>query len=329
MLILGIETSCDETAAAVIRNGKSVLSSCVSSSIDLHRKFGGIVPEIASRFHIEYIMPVTLNAIRKARLKFSDIDLICVTNTPGLLGSLLVGVSFAKALSFGLKKPLLGVNHINAHMFAPFLKSGSFIFPFIGLVVSGGHTSLALVRDFDKIKFIGKTRDDAVGEAYDKVGKILNLPYPGGPEIDKLAKNITHSPYKLKCAQFENSFDFSFSGIKTNVLYTWEKVKIKNEKAKTQIAHAFQNEVVETLVAKTISACKKFKVSKLSVGGGVACNSYLRRRLQDEGRNENIDVFMADKHLCLDNAAMIAALGYHLYKKGKRSPATLGARATL
>jgi len=329
MLTLGIETSCDETAAAVLKNTNTVLSSCVSSSIHLHQKFGGIVPEIASRFHLEYIIPVTKQAVKKASVKFKDIDLICVTSNPGLLGSLLVGVSFAKALSLALNKPILGINHINAHLFAPFLNTHKIKFPFIGLVVSGGHSSLAIVRDFNKIKIIGETRDDAAGEAYDKVAKILSLSYPGGPVIDELACSISDSPFKFRCAQLEDSFDFSFSGIKTNVLYTWEKLKTRNKKAKAQIAHSFQKEAVETLVKKAIAACKKFRIMTISIGGGVACNSYLRKRLLEEGSKEAIKVMIAEKHLCLDNAAMIAALGCHLYKKGKRSNHNLTASATL
>ncbi len=328
MIVLGIETSCDETAAAVLKDGKKVLSSCVSSSIHMHRKFGGIVPEIASRFHLEYIAPVTKKALKKANLGLSDIDLICVTHTPGLMGSLLVGVSFAKALSFGLKKPILGINHIKAHLFAPFLEKGSFSFPFIGLVASGGHSSLALVLDFDKIEIIGRTRDDAAGEAYDKVAKMLELPYPGGPVIDKLAQSINASPYSFKCAQFKNSFDFSFSGIKTSVLYAWKKIKKKDKKTKAQIAYAFQSEVVESLTRQSIAACKKFKIKTLSIGGGVACNSYLRQRLGEEGKKEKIKVLIASPALCLDNAAMIAALGTQLYKKGERSDLTLTATAS-
>lgn len=328
MLTLGIETSCDETAAAVIENGHTVLSSCVSSSIHMHRKFGGIVPEIASRFHLEYITPIVENALKKANVKLSDIDLVAATHAPGLVGSLLVGLSFAKALSLAIDKPFLGVNHINAHMFAPFIQEKKFEFPFIGLIVSGGHTSLAKVQDFDQIKIIGNTRDDAAGEAYDKVAKLLELPYPGGPQIDKLASSISASPFNLKCALLENSFDFSFSGIKTDVLYTWNRTKLKNKKTKTQIAHAFQKQVVAILVAKSIAACKKYKIDILSVGGGVACNSFLRTSLQTAGKQAKIRVLISDIHLCLDNAAMIGVLGYHLFKKGKRSEYSLNASAS-
>ncbi|MFH2137931.1 MAG: tRNA (adenosine(37)-N6)-threonylcarbamoyltransferase complex transferase subunit TsaD [Candidatus Omnitrophota bacterium] len=329
MLTLGIETSCDETAAAVIENGNTVLSSSVSSSVHLHSKFGGIVPEIASRFHLEYIMPVVKTALKKAKVKISDISLIAVTYTPGLVGSLLVGISFAKALSFSSKIPLIGVNHINAHLFSPFLKEKNFTFPFIGLVVSGGHTSLAYVRDFDKIKFVGRTRDDAAGEAFDKAAKILGLGYPGGPAIDKLSRQVSDSPFKLNCAQLKDTLDFSFSGIKTDVLYKSQKLKVKSPKEKAQLAYSFQQEVINSLVSKSIAACKKLKVNTLSVGGGVACNNLLRETLWAQAKKENIKVLLAEPQFCVDNAAMIGVLGYHLYKKGKKSNYKLTAQATV
>jgi N6-L-threonylcarbamoyladenine synthase len=328
MITLGIETSCDETAAAVVKNGADVLSSCVSSSVHLHRRFGGIVPEIASRFHLEYIVPVTTAALEQARLPLSAINLVAVTNTPGLVGSLLVGVSFAKALSFGLGKPLLGVNHINAHLFSPFRGKKKVTFPFIGLVVSGGHTSLAIVRNFKSIRVIGQTRDDAAGEAFDKAAKIIGLPYPGGPEIDTIAKTVAESPFHLNCARLENSFDFSFSGIKTDVLYTWQKLKTRTHKTKAHIAHAFQKEVISTIVRKSIAACKHHNIRLLCVGGGVACNSFLREQILEQGNKAGITVLLPEKKFSLDNAAMIAGLGYHLYKKGLRSTYTLVAEAT-
>ena len=346
MLTLGIETSCDETAAAIVKDGKTVLSSQVSSSVDLHSKFGGIIPEIASRFHLEYIMPVTNQALKKANVKLSDIDLIAVTSAPGLVGSLLVGVSFAKTLSFALKKPLIGVNHINSHLFASFLQAdkksnkhiADFKFPFMGLVVSGGHTSLAYIKDFDKIKFIGNTRDDAAGEAFDKVAKILELGYPGGPAIDNLSQSVKDSPFKFNCAQLKNTFDFSFSGIKTEVLYTTQKLQKKNHhspltthyspKEKAQIAFSFQNAVVETIVNKSIAACKKFKVNTLCVGGGVACNSLLRQKLKEAGLRENIEILLSPTAFCIDNAAMIAVLGANLHKKGYSSNLRLTPKAT-
>ncbi|MBI4846114.1 MAG: tRNA (adenosine(37)-N6)-threonylcarbamoyltransferase complex transferase subunit TsaD [Candidatus Omnitrophica bacterium] len=327
MITLGIETSCDETAAAVIKNGSTILSSSVSSSIHLHRKFGGIVPEIACRYHLEYIVPVTKTALQKANITFKDIDLIAITYAPGLVGSLLVGVSFGKALSFALQKPLIGVNHTTAHLFAAFSKKKKIHFPFIGLVVSGGHTSIACVHDFDNIKIIGKTRDDASGEAFDKVAKILGLKYPGGPEIDKLAKPLDKSSYKFSCAPLNNSLDFSFSGIKTEVLYTCQKLKTKNRKTKAEIAYAFQKAVVDTIVSKSIRACKKENISLLTIGGGVACNSYLRNQITAEAKKEKIELLIADTAYCLDNAAMIGTLGYHLYKKGFRSDYSLNASA--
>ncbi len=326
MLTIGIESSCDETSAAVVENGEKVLSCEVSSSVHLHSKFGGIIPEIASRYHLEYISEVTQSALKKAGLTFRDVDLVAATCRPGLLGSLLVGLSFAKGLSFALKKPFIGVNHIEAHLFSPFLGKG-FVFPFIGLVVSGGHTSLARVNDFDKIRFFGHTRDDAAGEAFDKVAKILELGYPGGPVIDRLARTVTDSPFKFNCARLPGSFDFSYSGIKTDVLYTVQKLGRITKKTKAQIAHSFQTAAIDILVKKSILACKKFRIETLSAGGGVACNSYLRKRLEEESRKENIRFVYAEPKLCLDNAAMIAALGTSLYKKGFVSPYTLSAEA--
>ncbi len=324
---LGIESSCDETAAAVVKDGKTVLSSAVSSSVHIHSKFGGVVPEIASRFHREYINAVTANAVKKAGLSLKDIGLIAATYAPGLVGSLLVGLSYAKGLSLGLGKPFVGVNHIHGHLFSSFLSEKKFSFPFIGLVVSGGHTSLALVRGFNKIEIIGKTKDDAAGEAYDKVAKILNLGYPGGPIIDRLAQSATDTPFKFRCAQLENSFDFSFSGIKTEVLYKAQKLKIKSNKQKAQISKAFQEAVVKTIVSKSIAACKKFRVKILSVGGGVACNSFLRQMLKEEGAREGILVLLSKNRFCLDNAAMIAAVGYHIYRKNGPSDYYLSASA--
>lgn len=328
MLTLGIETSCDETAAAVVENGRKILSSCISSSIQLHSKFGGIVPEIASRFHLEYIMPVAQAAFKKAGIKLADIDLIAVTYTPGLVGSLLVGLSFAKALSFALNKPYVGINHIHAHMFSAFLEKQSFRFPFIGLVVSGGHTTLAYVSDFNKIKIIGQTRDDAAGEAFDKVAKILELGYPGGPQIDRLAQTINASPYKFSCARLEDTLDFSFSGIKTDVLYTVQKLKKKSKLIKAQIAYSFQKEVIDIIAAKTIAAGNRFHVNILSVGGGVACNRYLRQKLSELGTREKAKVLLSKPEFCIDNGAMIASLGYFLYKKGARSKYSLTAVST-
>ncbi|MCM8812791.1 MAG: tRNA (adenosine(37)-N6)-threonylcarbamoyltransferase complex transferase subunit TsaD [Candidatus Omnitrophica bacterium] len=327
MITLGIETSCDETAAAVMC-GAAIRASTVSSSVHRHEQFGGIIPEIASRYHLSFIVGVTKTALEQAGTTLSQIDLIAVTQRPGLLGSLLVGVSFAKALSYALRKPLIAVNHIKAHLFSPFLACRRMPFPFIGLVVSGGHTSLALVRDFDRIRFLGKTRDDAAGESFDKVAKMLGLPYPGGPVIDRLAQTVASSPFNFHCAPLKDSFDFSFSGIKTQVLYTLQALPNISAPVQTEISYAFQKAVVDSLVEKSIGACRRYKVRRLAVGGGVACNSALRRRLQERCAGEKINLHLPPAAYCVDNAAMIAFLGYHLFRRGKRADLYLNALPT-
>ena len=328
MYTLGIETSCDETAGAVLKNGTTVCASTVSSSINLHRKFGGIIPEIASRFHLEYINPVIEEALKKAQLSLADIKLIAVTCRPGLIGSLLVGLSFAKTLSLGRGIPFIGVNHIHAHLFAPFLNQPRLRFPFIGLIVSGGHTSLMHVKDVTSIRVIGQTRDDACGEAYDKVAKLLGLGYPGGPEIDALAQTVSETPFRFTCGRIKDSFDFSFSGIKTAVMYTIRDRPRLTKKSKAEICLAFQKEVIAALVEKSITACLQHRVSILSLGGGVACNSHLRAQFIRACAAQNITLLLSPPAFCQDNAAMIAALGYHLYRKGKRSAYSLNANAS-
>ena len=318
MIVLGIETSCDETSVSIVRNGKDILSNVVYSSIRFHKKYGGVIPEIASRVHSEVIDQVTRKALLDAHLKFKDIDLIAVTKGPGLVGSLLTGISFAKALSLGLNRPLIGVDHLQAHLYANFLNNNFKKNPFIGLVISGGHTSIFFVKNWLDFKLLGLTLDDAVGEAFDKVAKILKLGYPGGPIIERLAKESSgRGKIKFSCADFKDNFDFSFSGIKTDVLY-----KIKNQKSKiknSDICFAFQKAVTDIIVKKATIACIKKNTNILLVGGGVAANSYLRNELIKESKKHNIKVFFPDKSLCLDNAAMIAGLGYQLYKKGLRS----------
>lgn len=318
MIVLGIETSCDETAASVVKDGRKILSNVVSSSLALHKEFGGIIPEIASRAHLETINFVVKKALEKAGKKLKDINLIAVTSNPGLIGSLLVGLSFAKALSFAIKKPLLEVNHICAHLYACFLGKGSPSLPFIGLVVSGGHTNLFLVRDFSSFKTLGTTLDDAAGEAFDKVAKILNLGFPGGPIIDKLSKNIKEYKIKFSYSQLPGSFNFSFSGLKTAVLYFVRKHHSSKDISKADIAASFQEAVVKNLIEKSIFACKRKKINRLVVGGGVASNSRLRESLLSQAGAQGIKVYFPEKHLCLDNAAMVAGLGYRIYKKGGR-----------
>lgn len=321
MLTLGIETSCDETAVSVVKDKSAILSNAVSSSVHLHREFGGIVPEIASRCHVEFVGYVLKKALREAAVKYSDINLIAVTQGPGLVGALLVGISFAKALSLAWDIPFVGVNHIQAHIYATIMGSKP-KFPFIGLVLSGGHTNIFFVRDFNCLQLLGKTRDDAVGEAFDKVAKILKLGYPGGPAIEKLAgkgniKNIT-----FPRANLGNSLDFSFSGLKTSVLYYTKK----RPQAKTaDVAASFQEAAVDMVVDKVLLASRNNRVKRIVVGGGVSKNKRLRSKLKKEATRRGIKVFFPKDALCLDNAAMIAGLGYQLARGGVSSDLALTA----
>ncbi len=328
MYILGIETSCDETAASVVKDGKSILSNVVATSLKEHSKYGGIIPEIASRRQIELISAVVQKSLEDAGIALSDIDALAVTQSPGLIGSLLVGVSYARALSFALRKPLVNVDHIQAHLYANFLtplkpaspKNPRPKLPAIGLVVSGGHSSLFELRDFTEFKLLGQTRDDAAGEAFDKVARILGLGYPGGPVIDRLAKKGVNNGIRFQSAELPGTFDFSFSGIKTAVLYYQKNNQGKPDYRVEKIAYAFQKSVVEILVKKSIEACKKKNVRTLLMGGGVAANSYLREKALQEAKAVKIQAFFPPLVLCLDNAAMIAGLGYHrlLEKKSNK-----------
>lgn len=324
MFSLGIETSCDETSVAVVKDGRFVLSNIIASSLKEHRKYQGIIPEIAFRAHIESITITARKSLEAPGKKLSDIDLICVTQSPGLIGSLLVGISFAKALSLALQKPLIGVNHLEAHLYASFL-SGADVkdrpripaLPFVGLVVSGGHTNLFLVeRDF-RFKQLSSTADDAAGEAFDKVARILGLGYPGGPVIERLARKGNIKNFSFSC-QGPGDLGFSFSGIKTAVLYKVHSLQ-SIVHSKRDLAASFQKAVVEALLEKSFLACRRKKIKTLVVGGGVAANSYLRNKFQEEAAARNIKVYFPGPGLTLDNAAMIAGLGYQLFKRGKRS----------
>lgn len=315
MISLGIETSCDETSASLVENGRVILSNVIASSLKLHRKHQGIIPEIASRAHIECISLVVEQALKEAGRKIIDIDLICVTKGPGLIGSLLVGVSFARGLSYALKKPLIGVDHLEAHLYASFLSDKPAL-PSIGLVVSGGHTSLFLVKKGFTFKTLGATVDDAAGEAFDKVAKLLGLGYPGGPAIERIAKGGNPKAVKLSCMG-PGGLDFSFSGIKTAVLYKSQAAGRKPRVA--DMAASFQRAVIEALVEKSFLACRRNKINTLIIGGGVAANNYLRNRFNQEADLRNIKVYFPAPALSLDNAAMIAGLGCQLYKYGKRS----------
>ncbi len=324
MLVLGIETSCDETSVSVVENGRKVLSNVVSSSVRLHQKYGGIIPEIAFRKQLETIAPVAESALRDAGIDLGDIGLISVTDNPGLLGSLVVGISFAKALSLAAEIPLLGVNHLHSHIFAGFLEEKKPRFPFTALIVSGGHTSLYYVRDFDRIELAGSTKDDACGEAFDKVAKILRQGYPGGPVIEQLSRRGDPRRVRFNCLNSKEPYNFSFSGIKTAVLYHVDKHAQKGALSGKSAfvcdtAAAFQDAVIEALVVKSLAACKAYKTGSLVIGGGVAANGRLRAVFAREGKVRGIGVFFPSLAYCMDNAAMVACLGYHLYKKGHTS----------
>ncbi|RKY32277.1 MAG: tRNA (adenosine(37)-N6)-threonylcarbamoyltransferase complex transferase subunit TsaD [Candidatus Omnitrophota bacterium] len=334
MIVLGIETSCDETASSVVKNGKDILSNEVSSSLNFHKKYGGIVPEIAFRKQLETIAAVTDCALKEAGLKIKDIDLISVTNAPGLLGSLLVGISFAKALSLNLGIPLVGVNHLHGHIYANFLEKDLSL-PAVSLIVSGGHTSLFYLKDFKNIQTLGTTFDDACGEAFDKVAKILNLGYPGGPIIERLAKRGSPK-IKFSCSNPKKPLDFSFSGIKTAVLYYARKhlagsrhYSASSSEGQSQLIYdvcaSFQEAAINTLIEKSFLACKLKKSKKLLIGGGVAANSRLRERFRAAADSDEIKVFFPQRRFCLDNAAMVAGIGYALFKKGRHSDLYLSA----
>jgi N6-L-threonylcarbamoyladenine synthase len=340
MLTLGIETSCDETGASVVKDDRVILSNTVASSLEFHKRYGGVVPEIATRYHVEVINYVVKDSLKKSRAGLEDIDLIAVTRGPGLVGALLVGVSFAKALSYSLDIPLIGVNHLWAHLYSGLIEKPEIRFPFIGLVVSGGHTSLVFCENACKFKLLGQTRDDAAGEAFDKAAKVMGLGYPGGPAIEKAARQGDPCAIKFAPAYLgENSYDFSFSGIKTAVLYYVKKhLPPKNRRAGADkkdyrlvrdIAAGFQKAVVDCLTAKAINACRARGVNTLVVGGGVSANMLLRQELTREGRASGIDVIFPSFELSLDNAAMVAAMGHRLFKAGARPVSGLSAEPGL
>ncbi len=318
MYVLGIETSCDETSAAVVKDGKTVLSNVVSSSLDFHAKYGGVVPEIASRKQLEVISQVTDRALKNSAIKRKDISLVSVASHPGLFGSLAVGIAFGRALSLGLNVPLVEVDHIYSHIYANFLSEKNIQLPFVALVVSGGHTSLFYVKSFAKIKLLGATQDDAAGEAFDKVAKILGLGYPGGPLIEKLAVKGNPRKIRFRCSGTKKPFNFSFSGIKTAVLYYMKNSQppTPNSKLKSDVAASFQEAVINSLIEKSLAVCKVKRVKTLLIGGGVAANNRLREEFSASAKAYGIRVLFPAKQLCMDNAAMVAGLGYKLFKQG-------------
>ncbi len=323
--ILAIETSCDETAAAVVVNGRKVLSNVISSQIDTHKKFGGVVPEVASRKHIEKIDIVIDEALEEANCTFEDIDAIAVTYGPGLVGALLVGVAQAKALAFALDKPLIGVHHIEGHIAANYIENKAFEPPFLCLVVSGGHTHLVHVKKYDEFTIIGKTRDDAIGEAFDKVARSIGLGYPGGPKIDRLAPEGDATYIDFPKAKVEG-YDFSFSGVKSAVLNYLNQCKMKNEEIiPKHIAASFQHAVVEAVVEKTFLAADALNIEKVAIAGGVAANSKLRERMRQECAVRNIQLQYPSPILCTDNAAMIGAAAYYDFINGRKDGMDLNA----
>jgi N6-L-threonylcarbamoyladenine synthase len=334
MRVLAIETSCDDTGAAVILDGRKILSNVVSSQVPIHQKYGGVVPELASRRHVESIVPIVKEALEMAELTLSEIDGIAVTQGPGLVGSLLVGLSFAKSLSFATGLPLVGVNHIEAHLSAIFLEEKPPRFPFIGLVVSGGHTSLFRVDGFGKYRRLGQTRDDAAGEAFDKVAKLLGLGYPGGPIIDELSKMGNPKAIRFPRASLgKNSFDFSFSGIKTAVVNY-----VKSHPAASEgyseahipdIVASFQEAVVEVLVKKTLQAAQHEQLKRIVLSGGVAANRLLREKIKEEASRQKLRVYIPSPFFCTDNAAMVGVVGYEYLKRGIRADLSLNAFSNL
>lgn len=325
--ILAIESSCDETAAAVIENGRKILSNVIYSQIDLHTVYGGVVPEIASRKHIEKISQVVQKALDDAGKQMADIDAVAVTYGPGLVGALLVGVSFAKALAYGAKKPLVGVHHIEGHIAANYLEHPELEPPFLCLIVSGGHTHLVNVRDYGSFEILGKTRDDAAGEAYDKVARAIGLGYPGGPKIDRVAKEGNPKAVEFPRAKISGeNYDFSFSGLKSAVLNHLNYCEMKGiEIVVPDIAASFQAAVVDVLAANAIAAIKNYDAKRFAIAGGVASNSALRERLISECSKRGVEFYSPSPILCTDNAAMIGCAGYYEYMSGVRSGLDLNA----
>lgn len=330
-LILGIESSCDETAAAVVKNGTEVLSNVINTQIDIHKVYGGVVPEIASRKHIESINFVVDEALKNANVTFQDIDAISVTYGPGLVGALLVGVSYAKGLAYSLKKPLVPVHHIRGHITANFLNNPDLKPPFVSLVASGGHSHIVLVKSHTDFEILGRTRDDAAGEAFDKIARVLGLGYPGGPLIDKLAKEGNKEAFRFPRVRMDkDSLDFSFSGVKTaviNALHKLDQQGIVYNKA--DVAASFQDAVTDVLCEHTIEAAKKHNSKIIALAGGVASNSDLRSKMTEWAKKEGIDVIYPSPIYCTDNAAMIAAAGYYEFLDGKVSELDLNAVPSL
>lgn len=327
-IVLGIESSCDETSVSIVKNGREVLSNVINSQVPIHEKFGGVVPEIASRNHTEAISSVTQKALEEAKLTFDDIDAICVTQGPGLVGALLVGVAYAKALSFALNKPLVPVNHLEGHIAANYITYPDLTPPFLCLLISGGNTHLIHIKDYTEFELLGSTRDDAIGEAYDKVARVIGLEYPGGPKIDQLAQKGVAN-IELPKTHF-NNLDFSFSGIKTAVLNLHHKIPDIN---KADLCASFEKVTTEILIENTHRALESIndgkdaekKINKIVLAGGVSANWYIRKEFEKMGKENEVDVYFPELKLCTDNAAMIASAGYYDFMNGKRAELDLNA----
>ena len=319
IITLGIESSCDETSVAVVKNGREVLSNIINSQIKIHEKFGGVVPEIASRNHVEVISNVTKQALEEANITFENIDIIACTYGPGLVGALLVGVSYAKALSYALNKPLIGTNHIEGHIAANYITHKELEPPFLCLIISGGHTHLVHIKDYNEFEILGKTRDDAIGEAFDKVARVIGLGYPGGQKVDKLEKEGV-ADIELQKPHL-NEMDCSSSGIKTAIINMHHKNPNVN---RANLCMSFEKDVTEILLENTIKAAKSLNITKIALAGGVSANSFIRQEFL-KLQNKGYKIYYPELNLCTDNAAMIASAGYYNYISGKISDMYLNA----
>lgn len=331
MKILGIESSCDETAAAVVEDGRKVLSSVVATQVMEHRQYGGVVPEIASRRHAENIVPVVQKSLTDCNLTLDDIDAVAVTYAPGLIGALLVGVNFAKGLSLATGKPLVPTHHLRSHIASNYISNSELKPPFLCLVASGGHSHIVMVEDYTKMKILGRTRDDAAGEAFDKAARTMGMPYPGGIELDKVAENGDPFAFKLpRPVVHDAPYDFSFSGLKTAVINLIHNAAQKGEELnKADICASFRYAVVDCLTTNFFKAAEAYNVNRLVIAGGVSANSLLRSALQKECKNRGYEFYMPEKSLCGDNAAMVGSQGYYEYLSGNVAGTDLNAYATM
>ncbi len=329
-IILGIESSCDETAASIVKGGRKILSNVIISSATEQAKYGGVVPEIASRAHTEAVSKSVKRAVLEAGLKFSDIDAVAVTYGAGLLGALLVGVSYAKSLAYALNVPLIAVSHVRGHMAACYLADENLQPPFIGLLTSGGHTAVTVVKSYTEMQILGSTLDDAVGEAFDKVARVLGLPYPGGPNVERLAKEGKNDIVLPKMLKNSDGYDFSYSGLKTAVInYVHNKEQKGEAVNKADLAASFQSAAIDVLCDKAIKAAREYDIDTIAIGGGVAANGYFREQITKKCRDRSINAVLPPKVLCTDNACMIAAEGYIKYTNGEFADLTLNAQASV